>query len=141
MHTVNFMRRIGEPPARVPHRKTSHRDVLLPPPALCFSGITCPAGREPGLCPGTPPPFEKGGRKHFVQYFPQTTFSTVCNAPAECQKHPAGALFTFYRQATQAMSTYFTVVSAEQICYDKMYVYFSAFNKQIRLRRGMPRPG
>ena len=29
-----LMRRIGEPPARVPRRKTSHRDVLRPSCAL-----------------------------------------------------------------------------------------------------------
>ena len=67
------MRRIGEPPARVPLRKTSHWDVLRPSCAFKKQNFVLYGGRR-GLCPSTLPPFEKGGRKLFVHYFLQSGF-------------------------------------------------------------------
>ena len=70
---IMLMGRSGEPPARVPHRKTSHRDVLRPSCALKGKNFVLCGGRR-GLCPSTLPPFEKGGRKLFVQYFLRNDF-------------------------------------------------------------------
>lgn len=72
LHNMLFQaateRRLGEPPARVPHRKTSRRDVFRPSCALkCKGSASC--GTRRGFCPSTPPPFKNGGRKLLCNFF------------------------------------------------------------------------
>ena len=49
----------GEPPARVPHRKTSQWDVLRPSCAWSFKILSRPAGRDGGFAPRPHPPGDR----------------------------------------------------------------------------------
>ena len=98
-----FLRNIRAPPARVPYAETILWMFRLPSCAFLYLNISRPAGcdggaRGSGACalrdvcrkaansPRTvtsapPPPFEKGRRKLFVQYFLQNHFFDRLQAP------------------------------------------------------------
>ena len=82
------MRRIGEPPAEGTRTVSpssgssslsdehSTQEAKFKASFLRFISLSIsrPAGRDQRLCLWNPPPFSKGGRKLFVQYFLQNDF-------------------------------------------------------------------
>ena len=95
MHTVNFMRRIGEPPARVPHRKTSHRDVLLPLLRFVFQGFRVLRDASQGFAPAPHRLLKKAGENISCNIFRKQLFLQSATPPLNAKSIRRGRCLLF----------------------------------------------